>query len=126
MKKTVINLSRANFLLDLFTFFFKRQLSIFFNLHFSFVHFIGGFYRQERRFAEFASILPRYLSFLACTHEQMVDGYLINQSARFTFVMLYNMFSVGVNRAFKICLGIRDPYVTGDSKFRTRATHSPV
>ena len=37
----------------------KRQLSIFFNLHFSFVHFIGAFYWQEGRFVEFASILPR-------------------------------------------------------------------
>ena len=37
----------------------KRQLSIFFNLHFSFVHFIGVFYWQEGRFVEFASILPR-------------------------------------------------------------------
>ena len=32
----------------------KWQLSIFFNFHFSSVHFIGVFYRQERRFVEFA------------------------------------------------------------------------
>ena len=32
----------------------KRQLSVFSNFHFSFVHFIGVFYRQERRLAEFA------------------------------------------------------------------------
>ena len=36
----------------------KRQLSIFLLFHFSFARFIGAFYRQERRFAEFASILP--------------------------------------------------------------------
>ena len=32
----------------------KPQLSIFFNFHFSFEHFIGVFYRQERSFVEFA------------------------------------------------------------------------
>ena len=32
----------------------KRQLSIFFNFHFSSVHFIGVFYRQEKGFVEFA------------------------------------------------------------------------
>ena len=38
----------------------KRQLSIFFNFHFSFVYFIGAFQTaQERRFPKFASILPR-------------------------------------------------------------------
>ena len=38
----------------------KRQLSVFFNFHFSFVYFIGAFQTaQERRFPEFASILPR-------------------------------------------------------------------
>ena len=54
-RKTVINSSRANLSLDLLSFFpSKRQLSIFFNFHFSSVHFIGVFYRQERRFVEFA------------------------------------------------------------------------
>ena len=48
-----------------FAFFFKattEYLCIFFNFHFPFVHLIGAFYQfywQERRFAEFASILPR-------------------------------------------------------------------
>ena len=37
----------------------KWQLSIFFNFHFPFVHLISAFYWQERKFAEFASILPR-------------------------------------------------------------------
>ena len=38
----------------------KRQLSIFFNFHFSFVYFIGAFQTaQERIFPEFASILLR-------------------------------------------------------------------
>ena len=50
-------------LIDKFTFqtdflFYKKhakcQLSIFFNFHFSSVHFIGVFYRQERRLVEFA------------------------------------------------------------------------
>ena len=54
-RKTVIHSSRANLSLDLLSFFpSKRQLSIFFNFHFSSVHFIGVFYRQERRFVEFA------------------------------------------------------------------------
>ena len=62
-KKTVINSSRGNLLLDLLTFFLKTTMEYF---HFSFVHFIGAFNRQERTFAEFASLLLR--SFLACTH----------------------------------------------------------
>ena len=45
------------------------------NYHFSFVHFIGEFWTaQERRFAEFATILLQQFIFLACTGEQMVDG----------------------------------------------------
>ena len=54
-EEKVINSFRGKFVAWSFVFFpSKRQLSIFFNFHFSFVHFIGVFYRQERRFVEFA------------------------------------------------------------------------
>ena len=66
----------------------KWQLSIFFNFHFSFVHFVDAFYWEDGRFVEFASILPRKLNFLACTYGQMIGGWLTNMSAHFTFAML--------------------------------------
>ena len=87
-RKTVIHSSRANLSLDLLSFFpSKRQLSIFFNFHFSSVHFIGVFYRQERRFVEFTALAQ----FLGVHPRANGSGWLTNQSARFTFVMLQFM-----------------------------------
>ena len=46
LRKTVINSSRAKLLLDFLTFFFKTTTEYFLQpLYFSFLHFIGAFYR---------------------------------------------------------------------------------
>ena len=59
----------------------KRQLSIFFNFHFSFVHFIDAFYGHERKFADFALILPALAQFFG-VHPRANGRWLTDQSKR--------------------------------------------